>query len=140
VLHVRSRGRLNEFELPLPVKLADLEFFKGAEGFVISDSTTFILRVSISDEGDVSMAVSAYDFSYLGKALKPDLSPRGWIKIAGRYLHESGYASGQVPAPGHPLRLESGRLVVMARKVAFDGASEELVPVTVDCARAAEMS
>ncbi len=140
VLHVRCKGRLNEFELPLPAKLADLEFFEGAEGFVISDSTTFILRVSISDEGDVSMAVSAYDFSYLGKALQPDRSPRGWIKIAGRYLHESGYASGQVPAPGHPLRLESGRLVVMARKVAFDGASEELVPVTVDCARAAEMS
>jgi hypothetical protein len=140
VLHVRSKGRLNEFELPLPAKLADLEFFEGTEGFVVSDSSTFILRMSISDEGDVSMAVSAYDYSYLGKAVKPDRYPRGWIKIAGRYLHESGYVSGQVPVSDHPLRIESGRLVVTTRNVVNDGASEELIPVSIDCAKAAEMS
>jgi hypothetical protein len=139
-LHVRSRGRLNDFDLPLPAKLSDLEFYEGPEGFVVTDSATFILRLSISAEGDVSMAVTGYDFSHLGRSLKPDRAPRGWVKLAGEYLHESGYASGQVPAAGTPLRIEDGRLVIMARKVAFDGASEEVVPIKVDSPQVAEMS
>jgi hypothetical protein len=140
VLHVRSRGRLIGLEMPLPAKLSDLEFFEAPEGFVITDSSTFIQRMTISAEGDVAMSISSYDYSYLGRSLKPDRAPRGWVKIAGQYLHESGYASGQVPAVGQPLRLEVGRLVLMTRKVASDGQSEMLIPVTIDCAKAAEMS
>jgi hypothetical protein len=139
-LHVRSRGRRHDFDLPLPAKRSDLDFYEGPEGFVVTDSATFIQRIVISDEGEVSMAISGYDYSYLGRTLKPDRAPRGWVKVAGEYLHESGYASGQVPAAGTPLRIDNGRLVIMVRKVAFDGVSEEVVPVMVDCPQVAEMS
>lgn len=139
-LFVRRAGRLVETEVVFPKALSALSIYEKPYGLYVTDDSSFIQGILISDDGDVAMSFAGFDYSPPGRLLSRDRSPSGWIKVAGVYHHSSGYASGRAPVVGVPVRMIEKRLLVDVRKVSFDGGSEEIVAVPVDCRRAPEMS
>jgi hypothetical protein len=139
-LFVRKGGRLIESEVSFPKPVSDLKILEKSDGFCVTDDSTFSHGIFVSADGDVSMSFADYDYSPPGRSLIRDRAPRGWIKIAGTYHHSTGYASGRAPVVDVPVRIIEKRLMVDVRRVSFDGTSEEILPVQVDCPKAPEMS
>lgn len=139
-LFVRKEGRVIEYEVSMPKSLSGLKIHEKPEGFSVSDDSSFIQEILISSEGDVSMSFAAFDYSSQGRLLNPDRSPEGWVKIAGTYVHSTGYPSGRAPVADAPVKIIAKTLMVDVRRVASDGASEEIIAVPVDCPKTSEMS
>ena len=139
-LFVRKERRVIEYEVSMPKSLSGLKIHEKPEGFSVSDDSSFIQEIMISSEGDVSMSFAGFDYSPQGRLLNPDRSPRGWVKIAGTYIHSTGYPSGRAPVADAPVKISAKTLMVDVRKVASDGVSEETIAVPVDCPKTPEMS
>jgi hypothetical protein len=133
LLYVRRGARLTHTVIELTAPLERLAVSETPEGFTLMDPAGIVQHVDVSAEGAVSGWGELVEPALFVPGLAPGRSPPGWIKVAGRYYHQSGYEEGNVVQLGAPLRLLEGRVLIPVRRVGSTGESEVLEQVAVDC-------
>lgn len=139
-LYVRRAGKLIRTDMDFDATFAHLVVCAAPDGFFVTDLRGFVRKIDVSSEGEVSMSDSSFDYGVLGRAIMPSRAPAGWVKVAGRYVHESGYEEGMVIKMDAPVGHGGQGLKVLVRKVAFPGDAETVEELSVEAADIANMT
>jgi hypothetical protein len=139
-IYVREADRLVAHELEFPAPFSQLTICSKADGFIVTDCDKFIRHINVAPDGMATMYEEPFDYFYLESPIMPSIAPAGWVKVAGVFLHESGYAEGMVVQADKPIRRQGSRVLLNVRKVATNGESEFVEEVAIGCEEAARWS
>ena len=139
-VYIRQMGKLARFDLDFQVPFSALFVCAKPDGLVVTDGHGFVRHIDVSIDGQLSLFDEPFGYAYLGRAFMPSRAPAGWVKVAGKFYHESGYEEGMVIKPGVPINFSGKQLKVSVRKVTYSGDVEVLEEVTVESADIAGMS
>lgn len=139
-LYVRRKGTLVRMDIDFQVSFSDLAVRSVPDGLLVTDFNGLVRRLDVSQDGDVSMFDAPFDYGDIGRSIVPSRAPVGWVKVVGKYFHESGYEEGMVIKQGSPIGLTDKRLKLSVRKVAFSGDSEVVEDVAIESADIAGIS
>lgn len=139
-VYVRRMGKLVRFNLDFQVAFAALSVCAKSDGLVVTDGHGFIRHIDVSNDGQLSLFDEPFDYAFLGRAFMPSRAPAGWVKVAGRFYHESGYEEGMVIKQGAPVSFGEKRLKVSVRKVTYSGDAEVVEEIAVDSSDITGMS
>ena len=139
-LYFRGADGLVAHDLELPVPFARLMVCSKPDGFILTDCHTFTRHINVATDGIATMYDEPFDYFSLESPIMPTVAPVGWVKVAGVFLHESGYAEGMVVQADKPIRLQGQRVVLGVRRVASNGETELIDEIAIGCEEAPRWS
>lgn len=139
-LYVKGPDGLVAHELELPAPFSQLTVYSKGDGFIVTDYDKFIRHINVAPDGMATMFDEPFDYFFPESPIAPSIAPGGWVKVAGVFLHESGYADGMVLQTDRPIRRQGGRVLLAVRKVVANGESELVEEIAIGCEEAVRWS